>query len=287
MKGIILAGGTGSRLWPLTIPTSKQLLPIYDKPLIYYPLSTLMLAGIRDIEIITTPQDQESFRLLLGDGSAFGVNLSYVIQPNPEGLAQAFLVCEEFLKNSNCALILGDNLFDGAFQRGLGLFNDSSIGSQIFAYKVSNPKDYGVVSFNADGKAIGIEEKPSEPKSSYAVPGVYFYDSSVVERAKRLKPSPRGELEITDLNLSYLADGLLNVNVIPQGSAWLDTGSFETMNDASNYVRVLEDRQGQKIGCIEEIAWRSGWISDHQLLQSADKYGKNGYGRYLANLMEL
>ncbi len=245
-----------------------------------------MLAGIRDIQIITTPQDQKSFMLLLGDGSAFGVNLSFAIQPKPEGLAQAFLVCEGFLDKSNCALILGDNLFDGAFQRDLGLFNDSSIGAQIFAYKVSNPKDYGVVSFDARGKAIGIEEKPSDPKSSYAVPGVYFYDSSVVERAKHLKPSVRGELEITDLNLSYLADGLLNVNVIPQGSAWLDTGSFETMNDASNYVRVLEDRQGQKIGCIEEIAWRSGWISDLQLLQLAEKYGKNGYGRYLASLLD-
>jgi glucose-1-phosphate thymidylyltransferase len=245
-----------------------------------------MLAGIRDIEIITTPQDQESFRLLLGDGSAFGVNLSYVIQPKPEGLAQAFLVCEEFLENSNCALILGDNLFDGAFQRGLGLFNDSSTGAQIFAYKVSNPKDYGVVSFDSEGKATDIEEKPSDPKSSYAVPGVYFYDSTVVERAKSLKPSPRGELEITDLNLSYLTDGLLNVNVIPQGSAWLDTGSFETMNDASNYVRVLEDRQGQKIGCIEEIAWRNKWITDSELEFSIKRYSKNGYGTYLASLLE-
>ena len=286
MKGIILAGGTGSRLWPLTIPTSKQLLPIYDKPLIYYPISTLMLAGIREIQIITTPQDYDDFEALLGDGTSFGVRLSYATQPKPEGLAQAFLICEEFLQNENCALILGDNLFDGAFQKGLKIFDDTSVGGQIFAYKVSNPKDYGVVSFDKDGVAIDIQEKPDSPKSSYAVPGIYFYDSTVVQRAKTLKPSPRGELEITDLNLSYLLDGMLNVHIIPQGSAWLDTGTFETMNDASNYVRVLEDRQGQKIGCLEEIAWRNGWIDDKQLAELSVKYSKNTYGRYLANLLD-
>jgi glucose-1-phosphate thymidylyltransferase len=285
MKGIILAGGTGSRLWPLTIPTSKQLLPIYDKPLIYYPISTLMLAGIREIQIITTPQDQDDFKALLGDGTAFGVRLSYATQPKPEGLAQAFLICEDFLQNQNCALILGDNLFDGAFQKGLNFFDDTSVGGQIFAYKVSNPKDYGVVSFDENGKAIDIQEKPDSPKSSYAVPGIYFYDSTVVQRAKSLKPSPRGELEITDLNLSYLLDGMLNVHIIPQGSAWLDTGTFETMNDASNYVRVLEDRQGQKIGCLEEIAWKNGWIDDKQLVELSIKFSKNDYGKYLANLL--
>jgi glucose-1-phosphate thymidylyltransferase len=285
MKGIILAGGTGSRLWPLTIPTSKQLLPIYDKPLIYYPISTLMLAGIREIQIITTPQDQDDFKALLGDGTAFGVRLSYATQPKPEGLAQAFLICEDFLQNQNCALILGDNLFDGAFQKRLNFFDDTSVGGQIFAYKVSNPKDYGVVSFDENGKAIDIQEKPDAPKSSYAVPGIYFYDSTVVQRAKSLKPSPRGELEITDLNLSYLLDGLLTVHIIPQGSAWLDTGTFETMNDASNYVRVLEDRQGQKIGCLEEIAWKNGWIDDKQLVELSIKFSKNDYGKYLANLL--
>jgi glucose-1-phosphate thymidylyltransferase len=286
MKGIILSGGTGSRLWPLTIPTSKQLLPVYDKPLIYYPLSTLMLAGIRDIRIITTPQDQDVFRLLLGDGSAFGITLSYATQPKPEGLAQAFLICEDFLADKNSALILGDNLFDGAFQQELGQFKDLTHGSQIFAYKVSNPQEYGVVLFDDDGNVLEIQEKPKIPKSTYAVPGLYFYDASVVNRAKNLKPSARGELEITDLNLSYLADGALKVNIIPQGSAWLDTGTFEAMNDASNYVRVLEDRQGLKLGCLEEIAWRKGWIDDSQLIMSARKYEKNSYGKYLLNLVQ-
>ena len=286
MKGIILSGGTGSRLWPLTIPTSKQLLPIYDKPLIYYPLSTLMLAGIRDIRIVTTPQDQDNFRLLLGDGLAFGVTLSYATQPKPEGLAQAFLICEDFLADQNSALILGDNLFDGVFQQKLGQFQDLSRGSQIFAYKVSNPQDYGVVLFDDGGNVLEIQEKPKIPQSSYAVPGLYFYDASVVERAKNLKPSSRGELEITDLNLSYLADGLLKVNIIPQGSAWLDTGTFEAMNNASNYVRVLEDRQGLKLGCLEEIAWRKGWINDSELAVSSKKYEKNSYGKYLLNLIQ-
>ena len=286
VKGIVLAGGTGSRLWPLTIPTSKQLLPIYDKPLIYYPISTLMQAGIREIELITTPQDQASFIKLLGDGSSLGMSITFKVQPTPDGLAQAFLICENFISGEASALILGDNLFDGAVNQTLRQFGDRQKGAQIFAYKVRNPSEYGVVSFNNKNMAVQIEEKPLNPKSSYAVPGLYFYDATVVDRAKELKPSTRGELEITDLNMSYLVENLLAVSVIPSGSAWLDTGSFDTLNDASNYVRVLEERQGQKIGCLEEIAWRNGWIDDSQLERIARTLIKNSYGVYLASLLE-
>ncbi len=285
MRGIILAGGTGSRLWPITKGVSKQLLPIYDKPLVYYPLSTLMSAGIRDILVITTPHDASAFQDLLGDGSQWGINLSFAQQPKPEGLAQAFLIGEQFIGNDACALVLGDNVFHG---NGLGdelqLLTQPK-GATIFAYKVSNPEEYGVVEFAPDGRVISIEEKPARPKSSFAVPGLYFYDNNVVSIAKDVRPSARGELEITAVNSEYLNRGELSVSVLPEGTAWLDSGTFGSLHDASSYVRIVEERQGIKVGCPEEIAWRHHWITNEQLEQRADELLKSGYGVYLKNLL--
>ncbi len=282
----MLAGGTGSRLWPITRGVSKQLLPVYDKPMIHYPISTLMAAGLREILIITTPEDQPAFQRLLGDGSELGMSFSYVVQPAPEGLAQAFLLGEEFLAGDAAALVLGDNIFHGP---GLGtqLRKLTSVdGGHVFAYGVSNPRDYGVVEFDADGVAISLEEKPTRPKSNYAVPGLYFYSGDVVDVAKSIKPSARGELEITAVNEWYLQRGRLSVTVLQRGTAWLDTGSFESLHDASEYVRVLERRQGTKVGCLEELAWRNGWIDDEQLQALAEPLRKSGYGEYLANLLQ-
>lgn len=280
----MLAGGTGSRLWPITRGVSKQLLPVYDKPMIHYPLSTLMAAGLREILIITTPEDQSAFQRLLGDGSELGVAFSYVVQPAPEGLAQAFLLGEEFLAGEGAALVLGDNIFHGP---GLGtqLRELTSVdGGHVFAYAVSNPSDYGVVEFDADGVAVSLAEKPARPKSNYAVPGLYFYSGDVVEVAKQIKPSDRGELEITAVNEWYLQRGRLSVTVLQRGTAWLDTGSFESLHDASEYVRVLERRQGTKVGCLEELAWRNGWIDDEQLESLGEALRKSGYGDYLLSL---
>ena len=285
MRGIILAGGSGTRLWPITKGISKQLMPIYDKPMIYYPLSTLMSAGINDVLIITTPDDQPQFQRLLGDGSSLGISLTYAAQPSPDGLAQAFVIGEQFIGDESVALVLGDNIFHGA---GLGssLRAHADIdGALIFAYHVSNPRAYGVVEFDAENRAVSIEEKPLEPKSNYAVPGLYFYDNSVVEIAKSITPSARGELEISTVNEHYLHRGALQVQVLDRGTAWLDTGTFESMMQASEYVRVIEDRQGFKIGCIEEIAWRAGWISDDQLAETAAPLLKSGYGTYLQGLL--
>lgn len=285
MKGIVLAGGTGSRLWPITWGISKQLLPIYDKPLIHYPISTLMMTGIREILIITTPHDQESFQRLLGDGSRFGLSFSYKIQPNPEGLAQAFLIGEDFLADSNCALVLGDNIFYG---NGLGLQLSqfrSVNGAHIFAYKVKDPERYGVIEFDEKRKAISIEEKPKIPKSSYAVPGLYFYDSQVVSIAKDLSPSSRGELEITSVNKAYLQMGKLKVSVLERGTAWLDTGTFESMIDASNFIQIIEQRQGLKVSCLEEIAWRNSWLTDEELLLRAGDYKNSPFAEYLKGLL--
>jgi len=285
MKGIVLAGGTGSRLWPVTRGVSKQLLPIYDKPLVHYPISTLMLAGIRKILIVTTPHDAESFRRLLGDGSRFAVNFEYEIQSRPEGIAQAFLIGENFINGDKTALILGDNLFHGG---GLGTQLtklQSVIGAQIFAYKVKDPERYGVVEFNDSGKAISLEEKPADPKSSYAVPGLYFYDEQVVNIAKQIKPSARGELEITSINKVYLERNLLNVSVLERGTAWLDTGTFESMNAASNFIQIIEERQGMKVSCLEEVAWRNGWLSDEELLRRADQYNSSPFAEYLRSLL--
>ena len=285
MKGIILAGGTGSRLHPLTLGVSKQLMPVYDKPMIYYPLSTLILAGIDDILIITTPEDAEQFERLLGDGSQFGITLSYTAQTSPDGLAQAFILGADHIGDEAVALILGDNLFYGP---GVGTRlreHADNPGATIFGYWVSDPRSYGVVEFDSEGRALSIEEKPERPKSNWAVPGLYFYDNRVVEIARNLKPSPRGELEITDVNQIYLELGELRVEKLPRGTAWLDTGTFDDLNDASNYIRTIEKRQGQKIGCPEEVAWRLGLIDDGQLRVRAGELAKSGYGAYLEELL--
>lgn len=285
MKGIILAGGTGSRLHPITQGISKQLTPVYDKPMIYYPLSTLMLAGIRDILIITTPADQEQFKRLLGDGSRFGINLEYKVQPSPDGLAQAFILGADFIGNDPVALVLGDNIFYGP---GLGTqlaTYEQKDGATVFAYRVADPRAYGVVEFDEEFNALSIEEKPENPKSDYAIPGLYFYDSKVVEYARQVKPSPRGELEITDLNRVYLEQGKLKVEVLPRGTAWLDTGTFDSLADATNFIRTVQSRQGLSVGCPEEIAWRHGWLSDEQLREIATPLVKSGYGSYLLGLL--
>ena len=285
MKGIILAGGTGSRLWPITKGVSKQLLPVYDKPMIHYPLSTLMAAGLREVLIITTPEDSESFSRLLGDGTGWGMSITYAVQPRPEGLAQAFLIAEEFLAGDAAALILGDNLFYGPrLGRHLSELTDVS-GGHVFAYAVANPSEYGVVEFDDQGVALSIEEKPAAPKSNFAVPGLYFYDSSVVDVAKDITPSARGELEITAVNDHYLRAGALTVTVLERGTAWLDTGTFRSLQDAGEFVRVMEDRTGTKVGCVEEIAWRNGWIDDAQLAELAGALKKSGYGEYLSDLL--
>ncbi len=286
MRGIILAGGTGSRLHPITLGVSKQLVPVYDKPMIYYPLSTLILAGIRDILIITTPHDSEQFQRLLGDGSRFGVSITYRSQPSPDGLAQAFILGEQHIGADTVALILGDNIFYG---QGMGThlrqYTDL-VGGVVFGYWVEDPSAYGVVEFDDAGRVVSLEEKPPRPKSSYAVPGLYFYDNDVIEIAKSLTPSPRGELEITDVNRTYLDRGRLQVELLPRGTAWLDTGTFDSLNEATDFIRTVEKRQGLSIGCPEEVAWRMGFLSDDELRQRAEPLAKSGYGAYLLRALQ-
>jgi glucose-1-phosphate thymidylyltransferase len=285
MKGIILAGGTGSRLFPLTTVISKQLLPVYDKPMIYYPLASLMAAGLREILVIVTPRDEASFRALLGDGSQWGMTIDYVVQQKPEGLAQAFILAEKFLAGDKAALILGDNIFHGV---GLGTqlkqLTDPD-GGVVFAYQVANPSEYGVIEFDESGNVVSIEEKPKTPKSNFAIPGLYFFDEQVVDIAKNVKPSPRGELEITSVMSEYLNRGKLKVEVLPRGTAWLDTGTFNTLHEAGTYVRIIEERQGARVGCVEEVAWRNGWMSDKALSDSAQQMMSSGYGEYLSSLL--
>ncbi|MEV0131313.1 glucose-1-phosphate thymidylyltransferase RfbA [Dactylosporangium sp. NPDC050688] len=286
MRGIILAGGTGSRLWPLTKAVSKQLMPVFDKPMIYYPLTTLVMAGIREILVITTPEDQDQFQRLLGDGTQWGLEISYAAQPRPEGLAQAFIIGADFIGDDSVALVLGDNIFHGA-QLSQRLSDNGELkGGRVFAYPVANPQDYGVVEFDVDGKVLSIEEKPARPKSRYAVPGLYFYDNRVIQIARELKPSDRGELEITAVNAAYLERDELHVAILDRGTAWLDTGTFNTMVQAAEFVRVIEERQGLKIGCVEEVVWRAGFIDDAQLCALAEPLRKSGYGEYLIQLLD-
>jgi glucose-1-phosphate thymidylyltransferase len=285
MRGIILAGGSGTRLHPITMGISKQLVPVYDKPMVYYPLTTLMLAGIQDILVITTPHDAAQFQRLLGDGSDLGINLSYAQQPSPDGLAQAFTIGADFIGGERSALVLGDNLFYGpGFGRQLRRFEDVD-GAAVFAYRVSDPSAYGVVEFDSTGKALSLEEKPASPRSSFAIPGLYFYDNDVLAIARDLKPSARGEYEITDINRTYLEQGRLSVEVLERGFAWLDTGTFDSLNDASNFIATVEHRQGLKIGCPEEVAWRQGFLTDDELRQRGEALAKSGYGEYLLQLL--